>query len=90
MVLGTIARMIFDFIATICHYIYQFTIWFYLTFLPFIIQYIGLPLFFLGILLAIAFAGGTVLFTTVFFIFMFYFIKGTIIDTKPLKFNNFI
>ena len=81
--MGSVFSLIFDFVAYVCDKIYEFSIWFYLSFLPFVIQYIGLPLFFLGILLAIAFAGGTVLFTTVFFVFIFYFIKGTIVDTKP-------
>jgi len=63
--------------------IISFIKWFYLTFLPFIIQYIGLPLFILGIILSLAFAGGTLLFIILFFIFMYFFIKGTIFTSKP-------
>jgi hypothetical protein len=63
--------------------VFVFTKWFYLTFLPFIIQYIGIPMFILGVLLALAFAGGTMIFTILFFIFMFYFIRGTIFNSKP-------
>jgi len=65
--------------------VFSFVKWFYLTFLPFIIQYIGIPMFALGVLLALAFAGGTMLFTILFFIFMFYFIRGTIFNSKPLN-----
>lgn len=83
--MGNVLALGFDLIAFICVKVYQFAVWFYFTFLPFVIQYVGIPLFCLGIILAIAFAGGTVLFTTVFFIFMFYFIKGTIVDTKPIN-----
>ena len=61
----------------------NFAKWFYLTFLPFVIQYIGIPMFALGVLLALAFAGGTMAFTIIFFIFMYFFIKGTIFDSKP-------
>jgi hypothetical protein len=61
----------------------QFMRWFYLTFLPFVIQYIGIPLFVLGAILAVAFAGGTLIFIILFFIFMYFFIKGTIFDSKP-------
>ena len=61
--------------------ILDFMIWFYGTFIPFVIQYLGIPLFILGIILALAFAGGTLLFTIVFAVFMFYFIKGTIFDS---------
>jgi hypothetical protein len=85
-----VLTLIFDFIAFVCVEIYKFAKWFYLSFLPFIIQYIGIPLFFLGILLAIAFAGGTVLFTVIFFIFMFYFIKGTLVDTKPINLQSLV
>ena len=63
--------------------VFYFAKWFYLTFLPFIIQYIGIPMFALGVLLALAFAGGTMIFTILFFIFMFYFIRGTIFNSKP-------
>ena len=56
---------------------------FYGTFLPFVIQYIGIPLFVLGVVLALAFAGGTMVFTIAFCIFMFFFIKGTIFNSKP-------
>lgn len=80
-----VLTLIFDFIAFVCVEVYRFVKWFYLSFLPFVIQYIGIPLFFLGILLALAFAGGTVVFTIAFFVFMYYFIKGTLIDTKPIK-----
>ena len=61
----------------------EFAWWFYTTFIPFIIKWFGIPLFALGILLAIAFAGGTAIFTIVFFIVMFFFIKGLLFDTKP-------
>jgi hypothetical protein len=65
------------------YYLLMFGKWFYLTLIPFILQYIGIPMFALGILLAVAFAGGTILFTIVFFIFMFYFIRGTLFSSKP-------
>ncbi len=61
----------------------KFMWWFYGTLIPFVIQYIGIPMFALGILLALAFAGGTVLFIIVFCIFMFYFIRGTLFSSKP-------
>lgn len=61
----------------------KFIIWFYTEVIPFILQYIAIPMFVLGILLALAFAGGTLLFTVVFFIFMYFFIKGTLFSSKP-------
>ena len=65
-------------VLELCKGVYEFITWFYLTFLPFIIQYIGLPLFLLGVVMAIAFAGGTLLFTILFCVFMFFFIRDTI------------
>jgi hypothetical protein len=61
----------------------RFASWFYLTLIPFVLKYIGIPMFALGVLLALAFAGGTILFVIVFCIFMYFFIKGTIFSSKP-------
>jgi len=61
----------------------RFANWFYLTLIPFILQYIGIPLFALGVLLALAFAGGTMLFIVIFCISIYIFIKGTIFNSKP-------
>ena len=61
----------------------RFLWWFYTTLVPFLVQYIGIPMFALGVLLALAFAGGTILFTIVFFLIMFFFIKGVFFSSKP-------
>ena len=83
MAVGTIARISYDVITTIIYYVFCFMAWFWTEFLPFVIQYIALPLFVLGVIMAIAFAGGTVLFTIIFFIVMYYFIKETIFTSDP-------
>ena len=62
----------------------RFAVWFYGTFLVFVISYIGIPMFTLGILLSLALAGSTMLFIIIFLIAMYYFIRGTIIRSKPL------
>ena len=80
---GAITKTALDIILNTGGILIQFMRWFYLTFLPFIIQYIGIPLFVLGVILAVAFAGGTLIFIILFFIFMYFFIKGTIFDSKP-------
>ena len=64
-------------------FLFKFAQWFYLTLIPFILQYIGIPLFALGVLLALAFAGGTILFIVIFCISIYIFIKGTIFNSKP-------
>ena len=61
----------------------KFAWWFYGTLIPFIIKWIGIPMFLLGVLLAVAFAGGTALFTIVFFVVMFFFIKKLLFNTIP-------
>lgn len=61
----------------------RFVWWFYGTLIPFIIKWIGIPMFLLGVLLAVAFAGGTVLFVIVFGLVMYFFIKKLIFDTHP-------
>ena len=61
----------------------KFAWWFYGTLIPFVIKWIGIPMFLLGVLLAVAFAGGTALFTIVFFVVMYFFIKKIIFDTYP-------
>ena len=61
----------------------RFAWWFYGTLIPFIVKWIGIPMFLLGVLLAVSFAGGTVLFTIVFFIVMYFFVKKLLFDTIP-------
>jgi hypothetical protein len=70
--------ILWELLKTVTKYIIKFTIWFYTKFLPFVIKYFGIPLFLLGLLLGLAFAGGTMFFIIIFFIFMYYFVKGTI------------
>jgi hypothetical protein len=71
------------FLASIFTGLLNFAYWFYAKFLPFVLQYIAIPMFALGVLMALAFAGGTLAFTIIFFVFMYFFIKGTIFDSKP-------
>ena len=79
--MDAIASFLLKGISGVWGFVLKFIYWFYFEFVPFIVQYIGIPLFVLGILLAVAFAGGTLLFTILFFVFMFFFIKGTIFDS---------
>ena len=76
--MDAVIQIVYEIVKNALYYTAVFAQWFYLTFLPFVIQYIGIPFFILGILLALSFAGGTILFAIIFFVFMFYFIKGTI------------
>lgn len=82
-VIGELMKVVVDLISGALTYLLQFMKWFYIIFLPFVIQYFGIPLFILGVILAVAFAGGTLFFTIIFFIFMYFFIKGTIFSSSP-------
>ena len=82
--MGNFVSVVFDnFIKPVAIALKDFSYWFYLIFLPFILQYIAIPFFILGIIIALAFAGGTLLFILVFTIFIFFFIKGTIFSSTP-------
>ena len=78
MPVGAVLSITYNILSIVIGAVFSFMKWFYFDFLPFILKYIALPLFILGIILAIAFAGGTVLFTIAFFIFIYFFIKHTI------------
>jgi hypothetical protein len=57
----------------------DFLVFFYINFIPFIVTYFGIPLFILGVLLCLAFTGSTLFLVVIFFIFLYYFIKGTVL-----------
>ena len=70
-------------IIDIIKLVYYLLKWFVTVFVPFVVQYIGIPGFAIGILFAISMMGGTVLFVLVFCAMMYYFIKGTIFKSIP-------
>jgi hypothetical protein len=81
-VLSAIVRFLQS-LTGVLGFVVRFAYWFYIKVIPFVLQYIAIPMFALGILFALAFAGGTVLFTIIFFIAMYFFIKGTIFNSNP-------
>jgi hypothetical protein len=83
MVIGTLIQLSSIGVGGPIYWIGRFAVWFYGTLIPFIIKWFGIPLFALGMILAIAFAGGTALFTIIFFAVMFYFVKGVFFDSMP-------
>jgi hypothetical protein len=84
MVVGVIIEQVIDkAIGLPVVIIAKFAWWFYTKFIPFVIKWIGIPMFLLGVLLAVSFAGGTVLFVIVFFAVMYFFIKKTFFDSHP-------
>ena len=81
--MGDILSILFKVITVPLQLVARFAYFFYVEILPFILKYIAIPMFVLGILLALSFAGGTIIFTIIFFIMMYFFIKGTLFDSKP-------
>lgn len=58
-------------------------IWFLTSLLPTLITYIGVPMFVLGIIMALGLTGGSVLFFIVCAVGMYYFIKKTVFMSSP-------
>lgn len=75
--------MLLTVIIHIVKSLYYILKWFLIVFVPFVVQYIGIPAFAIGILFSLSMMGGTILFVLVFCAMMYYFIKGTIFKSKP-------
>jgi hypothetical protein len=73
-----VVQVAFEIIRTILKAIWDLIVWFYIVLIPFIVAYIGIPLFVLGILMAIAFSAGSLIIMIMFFIVMYVFIKKTV------------
>ncbi len=66
----------------------KFGDWFYFTCLPYVLNYIGIPFFLLGLLLAVGFIFGNLLFFLLMTILGYYFIKQLLFvapTTKKIK-----
>ena len=88
MAVGTLLIILKDLLAKFIEFMYYFLKWFYLNLLPFIVIYIGIPLFVIGVLLSLFFQAGTILCIIVFSIGFYYFIKSTMINSNPTKIMN--
>jgi hypothetical protein len=58
---------------------------FYIYVLPYTLNYIGIPLFVLGLLVAIGFVGSNILMFILFMILGYFFIKGTLFSSPYAK-----
>lgn len=88
MVYFQVIVVIWDIVKNYFLYLFYFLKWFYLHFLPFVVIYIGIPLFIIGVLLGLSFGGGTVIFITVFAIGFYFFVKQVIFKTDPYKLQS--
>lgn len=78
--MGAVLSYIVEVFKLTAEWTYLFLKWFYLEVLPFVLMYIGIPLFVLGLLMGTAFSLGSFLFIILFFIAIYYFIKGTVFN----------
>jgi hypothetical protein len=58
---------------------------FYIYVLPYTLNYIGIPLFVLGLLVAIGFVGSNILMFILFMVLGYFFIKGTLFSSTYSK-----
>ena len=58
--------------------------WIFIKIVPFLVIYVGIPLFILGILLGLLFFGGHLVFLVVFFVGIYFYIRGAF-DLKIKK-----
>lgn len=60
--------------------------WIFIKIVPFLVIYVGIPLFILGILLGLLFFGGHLLFLVVFFMGIYFYVRGAF--TLKIKQDN--
>lgn len=74
-------------IAQVLYYVFStlinLLIWFLTSVLPTLITFIGLPMFFIGIIMAIGLTGGSVLFFIVTSVGLYYFVKKAVFESSP-------
>ena len=75
--------VIWDIVSNFSYYFFLLMWKFYTEFLPFLIIYIGIPLFVIGVLLALSFSGGMVLIVAGFGIGLYLLIQYGIFDVNP-------
>lgn len=89
MVVGSILMIIAQVIYYVFSTLINLLIWFLTSVLPTLITFIGLPMFFIGIITAIGLTGGSVLFFIIATIGLYYFVKKAVFESNPnIVFNN--
>ena len=75
--------IVWDIVSKFFYYFFLLLWKFYTQFLPFLIIYIGIPLFVIGVLLALSFSGGMILIIVGFAIGLWFLVKHGIINSDP-------
>jgi uncharacterized membrane protein len=87
-VLSAGATGIFDIILYILKIIWSFLILLFTKIIPFIVMYIGVPAFILGIIMGLFFLGGHILLVIVFIVGIIYYIKNLVSIVYKLPDNT--
>lgn len=75
-ILGAGLPSIFVVIFAILKFVFQFIYFILVKVVPFLVKYVGIPLFILGAIMALLFFGGHIFFTVSFVVGVFLYIKG--------------
>ena len=66
----------FSVIFAVLKFVGYILYWIFIKIVPFLVLYVGIPLFILGILLGLLFFGGHLIFLVVFFVGIYFYIRG--------------
>jgi hypothetical protein len=66
----------FSFIFATLKFVGYILYWIFIKIVPFLVIYVGIPLFILGILLGLLFFGGHLVFLVVFFVGIYFYVRG--------------
>jgi hypothetical protein len=83
---------VFSLIVWVLRMIFMVLYYVLFVIVPFLVQYVGIPMFILGAILGIMFLGGHMLFVVMFILGMFFYIKG-LLNIKLVsksKLNNLV
>ena len=92
MAIGAVLIIIKDLVVGVFSFFINLMIWFLSSLLPTLITYIGMPMFILGIVVALGLTGGSILFFILTALGMYHFIKNAVFKSNPTivktQYNN--
>ena len=88
MPVGAVIIVVKDLLVGVFSVFINLIIWFLSSLLPTLITYIGMPMFILGIIVALGLTGGSVLFFIIAAFGMYYFIKNAVFKSDPAVFKK--
>ena len=83
MAVGSILIIISQAVYFVFAQLINLLIWFLTSLLPTLITYIGMPMFILGVIMALGLTGGSILFFIVVAVGLCYFVKKAVFQSSP-------